>query len=273
MKSLLAATVILTCTLAAAPSQQAALERWSFDAGPSTHVQLADALTEVSGLAVRPDGRLFAHDDERAEIHELDAVTGRRLARFGPGRTPLSGDFEGLAWADDRFFLITSEGTLAEFPAAADGERTEYRRHVTGLSRVCEVEGLAHDARSRSLLIACKRMYEGGPPGIYAFDLASRALELRPRYAVRTLSRDEVEPSGIVVDPSTGHLLVVAARQRMVLELDRSGRTVAERPLRRGSHPQAEGIEVLADGTLVISDEGGNGRGRLSWYRTVDAPR
>lgn len=270
------AVIILLAGLVAAPGPVAAqtvLDRFDVERGPTEQVTLASTLREVSGLAVGPAGRLFAHDDETAEIHELDPVTGRRLTRFGPGRTGLQGDFEGLAWADERFFLITSEGTLVEFPAGADEARVEYRRHVTGLGRVCDVEGLTHDARTTSLLISCKTMYAGGPPGIYTFDLARRELELRPRFAVRTMSGRDVSPSGIVVDPETGHLLIVAARERLVLELDATGRTIAERELEKDSHVQAEGIELLPDGTLVISDEGAGGRGRLAWYRPAAVQR
>lgn len=265
------APVVLALAATAAPELR--LDRWDFEAGPTTDIRLPAELREVSGLALSPDGRLFAHDDEIAEIHQLDPATGDVLASFGLGESTVTGDFEGLAWADDRLFLITSEGTIAEFRPGANAARVDYRRHVTGLASVCEVEGLTHDPGTGSLLIVCKEMYDDGPPGVYAFDLAQRRLESQPRLAIRSTSGDEVSPSALVIDPGSGNLIVLAARQRRILEVDREGRTVAEARLRRNAHPQAEGIELLPDGTLLIADEGGNGRGRLAWYRPVSPTR
>lgn len=264
--------LLCAAPLAAGPPATSILTRWDLETGPSAVQDLPGQLTEVSGLAVSPDGRIFAHSDENGEVTELDPATGSRIARFGIGRSPVAGDFEGIAWADGRLFLITSEGTIAEFPAGRDDTRVEYRRHVTGLNRTCEVEGLAHDARAGALLVLCKRMYEGGPPGIYAFELGPMRLDPRPRHVVRAPSGDAVDPSGIVVHAETGHMLVLAARQRRIIELDASGRPVAERELRRSVHRQAEGIELLADGTLLIADEGAGRRARLSWYRPASAP-
>lgn len=265
MRLSVAALFGITALLAAAVPRPPVLDLWDTDAKPRSR-GLPSSLREVSGLAVSADGRLFAHDDESAEITELDPRTGDRRSRFGPGRVGLEGDFEGIAWAEDRLFLITSEGTVVEFPVGLDGERVAFQRHVTGLGRVCDVEGLTHDRRTRVLLVLCKAMYDDGPPGIYAFDLARRELRLEPLYAVRRRNGDDVSPSGIVVHEPSGHLLIVAAREHRLLELDRDGVVIEERKLDDKRHPQPEGIEILADGTLVISDEGGGGRGRISFY-------
>jgi len=258
----------LAC-LALAPAQDVVLERYDVQGQPAARHTLPSNLREISGLAVSPEGRLFAHDDESAEISEIDPATGKRLRRFGPGRLTVQGDFEGLAIAEGRLFIIASDGTLLEFSPAADGARSEYLRHQTGLGRVCDVEGLAHDARSRALLALCKTMYRGGPPGIYAFDLQTRQLQPSPRFAVRLPSGESLNPSGLAVHAATGHLVLVAASQRLVVELDRSGNVVATQKLDRRRHPQAEGIEFLQDGTLVISDEAPRGRPHLTLYAPV----
>lgn len=253
--------------LAGTAHAQRVLDGYALGARDATRHRLPVDLTEVSGLAVTADGRLLAHDDERAEIRTIDPATGEIVASFGLGRLGVNGDFEGIAVVDQRVYLITSDGRLYEFPLAADGERTEYRRTDTGLGPVCEIEGLDHDSRTGSLLIACKQMHEGGPPGIYAWDLREGRLEPRPRFALRD-GRGRplrVHPSGIAVHPASGHLVLVAARQRRLIEMDREGRVIAEVRL-RGDHPQAEGIAFLADGTLAIADEGGNGRARLALY-------
>lgn len=272
-RGLALALIAVPCLAGTVRAQQAVLDGYAMGARDATRHRLPADLTEVSGLAVTDDGRLLAHDDERAEIRTIDTTTGGIVATFGLGRLGLAGDFEGIASAGDRVFLITSAGVLYEFPLAADGERTEYRRVDTGLGPVCEVEGLDHDSRTASLLIVCKQMYEGGPPGIYGFDLRRGRLEARPRFALRDAGGRplKVNPSGIAVHPESGNLIVVAARQRRLIELDRAGRVLANIRL-RGSHPQPEGIAFLPDGTLAIADEGAGGRARLALYPRATSP-
>jgi len=251
--------------------QATVLDRYDLRSEPAARLALPSDLREISGLAVSADGSVFAHDDESAEIHVIDAATGKGLRSFGPGRNVIEGDFEGLATVDERLFIIVSDGTILEFPVGAvEGVRTQYRRHATGLGRVCEIEGLAYDARSEELLAACKSMHKGGPPGIYAFNPRTGQLDPRPRFAVRLPSGDEVSPSGLAIHPATGHLILVAARENLVVELDRQGTVIATQELDGRNHLQAEGIEFLPDGSLIISDEGGGHR-RPS-YIAVYAP-
>jgi uncharacterized protein YjiK len=269
LRALLLCTAPLLAGLASTAPAQRVLDGYDLRDKPAALRSLPSNLREISGLAVSPQGRLFAHDDESAEVSEIDPATGKRLRRFGPGRLTINGDYEGLAIADGRLFIISSEGTILEFSLAEDGARSEYVRHQTGLARVCDVEGLAHDERSSALLVLCKTMYAGGPPGIYAFDLETRQLQPNPRFAVRLASGESLNPSGLAVHARTGHLLLVAASQRMVVELDRTGNVVASQQLDRRRHPQAEGIEFLPDGSLVISDEAPRGRAQLTIYAPV----
>lgn len=74
--------------------------------------RLPDALREISGLALTPDGHLLAVADERAVIYELNYVDGKLVRAFAFGEPPLRGDFEGIAWLNERVYLVTSEGML-----------------------------------------------------------------------------------------------------------------------------------------------------------------
>src|SRR5262245_54963359 len=65
-----------------------------FTETPDVQIQLPQRLREISGLAVTPDGRLFAHGDERAALYEIDPERGRILKSFSLN---VRGDFEGLA--------------------------------------------------------------------------------------------------------------------------------------------------------------------------------
>src|SRR5688500_7823742 len=83
---------------------------------------LGAALTEVSGLTLTPDGRLFTHGDEAARVFEIDYRRGTVVKQFWVGEEALQADFEGITYAGNRFFMVTSKGILYEFAEGADGE-------------------------------------------------------------------------------------------------------------------------------------------------------
>jgi hypothetical protein len=142
------------------------IEQYDLAGKPAWQAVLPDELAEISGLAFAPDGRLFAHGDEQGVVYRLDPRSGKILGSFAlapTGREPdfgkkpkgaqaenaVFGDFEGIAIAGDRFFLVTSNGALLEFREERNGGRIPYTAHATGLARICEVEGVDHDASGR----------------------------------------------------------------------------------------------------------------------------
>jgi hypothetical protein len=128
---------------ASAPSAQASVEDAAEPAtpagidlasSPASKVSLPTELHEISGLAVTADGRVFAHGDEDGTVYQLDPRSGRVTKRFALAATGddpdlgkkvrdgrLTGDFEDIAIAGDRFFLISSNGVLLEFAEGEDG--------------------------------------------------------------------------------------------------------------------------------------------------------
>ena len=246
-------------------------ERDRFDE-PWGRWSLPNALEEISGLATTTDGRLFGHGDEVAVIFELDPSDGSVVKRFRLGNTPAPGDFEGLAIVDDRFFLITSRGWLYETREVDDDRAAPYRVTDTGLGSSCEVEGLAHDAATRSLLVACKVATPARRHAVFPripLDPASPTMEplVVPWSALSAFGLDaEWHPSGVEVEANSGRILVVAARERILVELDRSGRVLGVVELPRSGHRQPEGIAFGADGSLFVADEADGRRARLTAY-------
>lgn len=232
---------------------------------------LPGRLDEVSGLAFTPDGRLFAHDDERARVHEIDPETAEVGKRFDLGEDLVRGDFEGIAIVGDRFFLITSAGQLYEFREGADRENVAFRLTDTGLRDRCEVEGLDYDEAVDALLIACKTaLPDRGlvvvhriplQPGADALpDLTIQRAELVAHGIDRSFA-----PSGVAVTP-IGTVLLISGRDDALIEVDRDGRLMAAFELRGGRHPQSEGLEIGPNGTMYISDEKNGKEPRLTAY-------
>lgn len=235
--------------------------------------KLPSRLSEVSGLALTDDGRLFAMDDEKAAIYELDIERRRLVKAFALGSPILRGDFEGIAVVDASIYLISSAGDLFVASEGEDGEQVDFEQYDTGAGEYCEIEGLA--AIRRHLLIVCKQAHgdrESLP--ILFWSLAEKTLdesatiELPMKKITAGIGKRRVNPSGIAVDPQTGNLLLVAARQHALIELTAEGKFIGalRLPMSR-RHRQPEGIEIMQDGRLLIADEGGSHKPRLAVYR------
>jgi uncharacterized protein YjiK len=241
---------------------------------PTASFALPGRLDEVSGLAFSPDGRLFAHDDERARIHEIDPRSGEVGARFDLGDELLRADFEGIAIAGERFFLVTSRGLLHEFAEAGDREATAFRITDTGIGGSCEVEGLEYDPADEALLLACKvSTPDDGRLVVHRLPLDPDQARLEPITVLKSELaafglEPSFDPSGIALDPS-GTLVLVSARAEAIVQIDRRGTVIDAARLARDRHPQTEGIAFGPDGNLYLSDERNGGDARL----TVYAPR
>ncbi len=232
-------------------------------------------LAEISGLALTPDGRLFAHNDETARITELDYRRGTVIKHFFAGEKGLRGDFEGLAYAKDRFFLLSSNGTLYEFREGAEGERVEYTTHDTHLGKECEFEGVAYDSAANSLVLACKNVFVKQSKHmvvLYRYSLGNAGgvetskLTVPFSEAIGKNGWKKLQPTDITVDPFSGNYVLVAAQEKALVELTPAGAVVFSRPL-GGRHPQAEGIAITRDHILIISDESVNAAATITLYR------
>ncbi|HYC32706.1 MAG TPA: hypothetical protein VEB59_10500, partial [Gemmatimonadales bacterium] len=257
---------------------------------PAWQVRLPAELHEISGLAVTEDGRVFAHGDEDATVYQIDPRAGTITKRFGlapTGSDPdlgkkkggkdgkLAGDFEDIAVAGDRFYLVTSNGVLLQFKEGADGASVPYEAFTTPLADVCEVEGLAHDPAKASLLVLCKTMEEKSEReqvAVYDWSLDRRSLSERPRFSIpwselTSLTGDkEFNGSAITVRPGGGSLFLIAGPQRLFAETAPDGKPVRGGAFAKETQPQPESVAFLPDGTLLVASEGGKGVATLAGY-------
>ena len=232
-------------------------------------------MKEISGLTTADGDRVFAHDDERGVIYQIDYRSGRLIKAFSLGDRPVRDDFEGIAYVDERFYLVTSTGTIYETREGADGDRMLFNTYGTGVGTKCEVEGLAFESSDRTLLLLCKKPRDDALDGlvaIYRWSLDRRELASADALTVplseftTPLNSKDFSPSGIERHPRTGHYLIVAAAQSAIAEITPAGEVLAVQALPEGRHRQAEGITITSDLTLFVADEGGNGRARLTLY-------
>ncbi len=255
-----------------------ALDAFRFDKSSGLHWFLPDDLREISGLAITPDDRLFAHNDEEAVVFEIDYVEGAFNKVFWLGDIPVLNDFEGIAVAEDYMYLVTSTGVIYRFKEGADDQPVKFETFRTELADICEVEGLSYFQKQRQLLLLCKNMLgnERSLP-LYAWSIDKQILEeplfyLNGSYLATLLEKKHFHPSGIKVNSVTGTIYIVAARQRAIIEMSEEGELLTFRLLPKKIHKQVEGITVLSNGDLVLGDEGSKKAAKLAIYEAEPSP-
>ncbi|HEX6790522.1 MAG TPA: hypothetical protein VF247_04350 [Candidatus Krumholzibacteria bacterium] len=232
-------------------------------------------LAEISGLALTPDGRLFTHNDESARISEIDYRKGTVTKFFFAGEKGLHADFEGLTFANDRFWMLASNGVLYEFAEGAQGQRVDVTVHDTHLGKECEFEGIAWDANAGSFVLSCKtvgknktpkdlvlyRWRPGAEGGSQVSQVSVPQGDLRGEHHWKAL-----RPTDITVDPANGNYVLVDAQEHALIAITPDGKPVLAHRL-RGQHPQPEGVAITRDHILIIGDESTNSAATITLYR------
>jgi uncharacterized protein YjiK len=235
-------------------------------------------LDEISGLALTSEGRLFAHNDEHASVYEVDVGTGTVTRGFSLGDPAVRGDFEGIAVVGERIFLVTSRGMLYEFREGPPGSSVAFRETDLGVGDHCEVEGLAHHAADASLLVACKEVTpDDSHVVIHRVPLDPTRGQLAPIRVAKERIRAaggtrNFSPSAVAIDPETGHLVLLAARQEQILEITAAGEVVSVFRLSKSRHPRPEGLEIAPGGLLLMADERDEADARVTVYARRPAP-
>ena len=254
------------------PSDTAVTE--SQDQGDFKQWKLPKRLREISGLALTADERLLAVTDEKAIVYELDYHEGKIVKSFALGDPVVRADFEGIAVLEDTIWLMTSDGLLFAAEEGPDGRAVRYQKYDTGHGDYCELEGLAQDRATGTLILACKDTgSKKRELKIFEWSASTDGIEhvrdiSLPESAITgRIGTKRINPSGIAVDPRTGERVLVAARQDALVRLTPNG-ALSEAIIlaEKGRHKQAEGIEMTQDGRMLIADEGGDGRARLAVY-------
>lgn len=240
----------------------------ALDTAPAQRLQLPNALREVSGLAALDRNRLLTVTDELANVYSINIETGAVDVLFSLGDPVIAADFEGITIAGNDVWLVTSRGVLYRaINGLSGGLDIPFEVFSTGLEDRCEVEGLAFD--STQFLLVCKENFRQRDRNKLMIQVWTPGDRRARVYLARKLnlpgSSRELSPSGLAIDGNTLH--IVAARQSLLLTIDREGNLLSASHLQ--GHPQAEGIAVMRNGSIVIADEGKKTGGFISRHVPV----
>lgn len=226
--------------------------------------KLPSILNEVSGIAFLPPNRIACIQDEKGSIfiYNFETSSLEREIKFAGG-----GDYEGISIQDNTAYVLESNGTVYRITDFKEDARTEIFK--TFLSSKNDTEGLFYEAAKNRLLIAVKAKDPNSKnqKGIYAVELPSMKMLKTPVFSLtfqeqlfddirKKNAEDTFFPSEVAVDPSTGEILILEAREPKLLILDPDGKAKALHVLSRKLFPQPEGLTFDASGRLYISNEG-----------------
>lgn len=250
-----------------------ALSKYNLESENPKIIYLPTELTEISGIVMSPEGRLFAQQDEKGIVYELNPNTGEIIKSFAIGNPVIKDDFEDIAYANNKFYLVTSSGDIYEFNEGENGESVDYKIHSTGLQKKNDVEGLCYDQQTNSLLLALK-----GPAGadagddkyIYSFSLNDMKLDQKARFILPAKEiKKNFNPSGIQKNIRTGTYFIITANGNEIAEINNGGKILGKQKLLPEIHKQPEGITFDKDFNLYISNEGKSGKGYIVVYSFI----
>ncbi len=249
------------------------LGRYNFKDKGNKEFILEKSLNEISGLADAGNNFLYTHNDEKADIYKFDLNTGEVVLKFSLGDTNLLKDFEGIAVNKDTIYLATSSGVIYRFNEGEDNEAVAFEKIRTGLKPGNNVEGLCYDPERNSLLLACKdaakKKYKRFRT-VYEYNLTNNILIDNPRFLISLdelkdrFSISDFAPSGIERHPLNGNFFIISANEPAVIEISPEGVLLNAVKLKNRKYRQTEGITILKDNSLILSDEAKGKKAKLT---------
>lgn len=281
---LLFAFLLVSCETASEVYQQS-FSSFPYDLkNPNLNVKLDRDLTETSALSLSSDDKLLITlNDEEGKLFYISKQDGSIVKEIEFGK---KGDYEGVEFVNDLVYIIESKGDIHEIGIEGKNAKSD-KQYKTFLKTADDIEGLGYDAEQHQLLLACKscRQRYDDQRVIFGFDLTTKQLKEEP---IRKIYKDSLQefmgqraninfmihkmlaksfaPSAIAIHPINKDWYVLSSVGKMLVVLDANGRIQHIEKLSPKLVKQPEGLCFDTDGTLYITSEGEEGRGRLLRY-------
>jgi hypothetical protein len=251
---------------------------------PDAIFTLPKILHEISGQTTIDSSSVACIQDQNGIIFIYDALNNRILQQFSFGD---DGDYEDIAKVDSSIYVLRSDGKLIEM-SGLGSKNFVITSYKTGIP--CkESEGLCFDNFDNRLLISCKGETEKkdlkGKIAVYSFDPGTKKLSPEPflifdlkkvrklvsenesRLSVKNKKsagqRITFKISAISMHPKTGELYLLSSIDAMLFIAEKKGAIRKAVSLDRKLFNQPEGLSFFANGDMLISNEGGDGKPTL----------
>ena len=244
-------------------------------------------LREISGLTDLTSKEIACVHDEAGTIFIYNLSKDSITSQFHFGN---KGDFEGLTRVGTTFYALRSDAALFKITAPYDSLSVSAKQLNLP---TWDHEGLCYDERENRLLLAPKSKLGKGPEQkdlrvIYAVDLTTLDLSEEPILSIRvseienfaqsnnlplpmrlnkhsgdSISALKFLPSSLAVHPFTDEIYILSAVDKSLAVFTKQGELKNYQLLDPLLFNQPEGITFLADGTMIITNEGQMGHSTL----------
>lgn len=258
-------------------------------------IVLPSELREVSGITIIDTKTLACVQDEEGSvfIYDLEKQQIKQKIHFaGPG------DYEGIATVGKDIFVLRSDATLFQIQNYQSTKRS-IDSIATGIPNK-DNEGLCFDPKNNRLLIGSKSKIGKGPEfknlrTIYAFDLKQNKLKEEPLYtydinSIREFAAknqiqlptkpDKKNPneqeaalkfqlSAIYIHPKSNLLYALSASDYYLFVFNDQGEIIHLEVLDPEKFNKAEGIAIMPNGDLYVSNEGQAGAPKILQFSAI----
>lgn len=258
-------------------------------------IVLPSELREVSGITVVDSKTLACVQDEEGFIfiYDLKQQEIKQKIRFAG-----SGDYEGIALVRKDMYVLRSDATLFRIQNYQSVKRS-IDSIATGIPNK-DNEGLCFDQKNNRLLIGSKSKIAKGSEfknlrTIYAFDLKQNKLKEEPLYTydinsikefaakndiqlpTRASKKNPIEQeaalkfqlSAIYIHPKSNLLYVLSASDYYLFVFNDLGEIIHLEVLNPQKFNKAEGIAIMPNGDLYISNEGQTGDPKILRFSAI----
>lgn len=272
------APMILFCCSSYQVTEGGGIDRYNFSQ-PTVTYQLPKALKEISGITFYDTTQTLACvQDEKGSIYFYSLKDEKIIKKE---KFESKGDYEDIAFANDKYYILRSDGDLFRIKYKKDGTQ-KVKKYETRLKQENDTEGLCYDQENNRLIVLCKekggkKLSKDKKKAVYIFSLKKKEVEKEPLFVIERkdvkemLGEEKVKfkPAAIAIHPITKEFYVIDSVGGILLVLTSSGKIREATRLNAKLFPQPEGITFDSIGNLFISNEGKNGPGTILKFEYI----
>lgn len=261
-----------------------------YDFKDALSMSLPKSLKEISGLTFDDKtNRIYCVEDENGVVYTLDRNTGKIVVK---NKFFSKGDYEGICLTKNSLFILNSRGILYKLPRDNFSAEPVVINCFNNVK--IDLEGLAYDKKSNSLLIACKGFITddlNATRTIYRYDIKKEKVVNEPYLRVsknefksfmtenyslkeaskmfkKTFDEDKEQmhfgPSAIAIHPKTRNTYVLSSQGScVIIYKGKTNKILHVEKLSKKLFEQPEGICFEPNGNMYISSEGKKHSGKL----------
>lgn len=232
---------------------------------PEKRFEMPEILTEISGIALAYENMVLCIQDELGVVFEYNMSSEKieRIIRFSD-----VGDYEDLMLLNDTVWVLRSDGAVFSFPYKKFNGKTG--SHYFSFQSL-NIEGICYDKFNSKILFAAKEGDIGGIQSdryIYATngnESTKPFLQIKGEEIAQLFRKNfgtiiqisiEFQPSAIDIHPITKETYILSATDRMLAVYNKENKLKTVVALPADLFYKPEGIAFMANGDLLISNEG-----------------